>query len=232
MIIYTASHKCYADSVVNHIDPLGQFFQYRLYRHNCVKLTGPEGQTIYIKDLRIIRNVPLENMIIIDNSVLSFAFHLENGIPILPFYSNKDDTEMETLRNYLGKLAKFDNITINNGATFNLRYLLEEAVRESNEPHDDNDEGDDISTAHQSTNTGIVTPIGSSKVATNGKDTKERDSIKHESKKGKTSKTLDKNEIVRTKKGDNLEELKQKKPTRRKSKITNLIYENMEKVKK
>lgn len=231
MIIYTASHKCYADSVVNHIDPLGQFFQYRLYRHNCVKLTGPEGQTIYIKDLRIIKNVPLENMVIIDNSVLSFAFHLENGIPILPFYSNKDDTEMDTLRNYLGKLAKFDNITINNGATFNLRYLLEEAVKESNEPQDDNDEVDDISTAHQNTNTNlVVTPTQVSKVNTNGKATKDRETGKSEVKKVKPSK--DKSDLIRTKKGDNLEESKQKKPTRKKSKITNLILENMENVKK
>ena len=86
------------------------YFKYRLYRHNCVKLNSENG-TIYVKDLRIIKNVPLSNMIIIDNSVLSFAFHLNNGIPILPFYSNKEDYEMVFLKNYLTKLSKYDNLT-------------------------------------------------------------------------------------------------------------------------
>lgn len=126
MIIYTASDQSYADSVINYIDPTKEYFKYRLYRHNCVKLTTENG-TIYVKDLRIIKNIPLKNMVIIDNSVLSFAFHLDNGIPILPFYNNKDDVEIESLKNYLTKLAKCENLTISNGSNFNLRALLEEA---------------------------------------------------------------------------------------------------------
>lgn len=134
MIIYTASDQSYADSVINHIDPTKEFFKYRLYRHNCVKLTTEVGVT-YVKDLRIIRNVPLSNMVIIDNSVLSFAFHLDNGIPILPFYNNKEDVEMESLKNYLSKLSKCENLTISNGSNFNLKSLLQEAKssRESDE---------------------------------------------------------------------------------------------------
>jgi len=128
MIIYTASDQSYADSVVNYIDPTGEFFKYRLYRHNCVEVKlEDQPKPIYVKDLRIIRNVPMENMIIIDNSVLSFAFQLENGIPILPYYQNKDDIEMENLKNYLIKLASCDNLQIHNGANINLRALLDEA---------------------------------------------------------------------------------------------------------
>ena len=44
-------------------------------------------------------------MVIIDNSNLSFAFHLDNGIPILPFYDNKKDNELVTLVNYLNYIA-------------------------------------------------------------------------------------------------------------------------------
>ncbi len=128
MIIYTASDQSYADSVVNYIDPSGEYFKYRLYRHNCVEIKlSDQPKPFYVKDLRIIKNVSLDNMVIIDNSVLSFAFHLENGIPILPYYQNKDDVEMDNLKNYLSKLAKCDNIQVNNGATFNLKALLEEA---------------------------------------------------------------------------------------------------------
>ncbi len=145
MIIYTASDQSYADSVVNYIDPAGEFFKYRLYRHNCVEIKlSDQPKPFYVKDLRIIKNVPLENMIIIDNSVLSFAFHLENGIPILPYYQNKDDVEMDNLKNYLTKLAKCDNIQINNGATFNLKALLEEAESISQRGGEDNSFIEDI----------------------------------------------------------------------------------------
>lgn len=137
LIIFTASDQHYADSVINYIDPTKHYFKYRLFRHNCVKLQTENG-TIYVKDLRIIRNVPLSNMVIIDNSVLSFAFHLENGIPILPYYNNKKDVEMESLCNYLTKLAKYENLTITNGANFNLKALQVEAQQSQDD--EDNDE--------------------------------------------------------------------------------------------
>ena len=134
MIIYTASDQSYADSVVNYIDPTKEFFKYRLYRHNCVEVKLDDmPKPIYVKDLRIIKNVKLEDMVIIDNSVLSFAFHLDNGIPILPYYQNKDDIEMETLKNYLIKLSKCDNLQVHNGANFNLTALLEEAQSQREE---------------------------------------------------------------------------------------------------
>ena len=41
-----------------------------------------------MKDLRIIANRSLKDMVIVDNAVYSFAFQLDNGIPIVPFYSD------------------------------------------------------------------------------------------------------------------------------------------------
>jgi len=125
MIIYTASDQSYADSVISHIDPMNYYFKHRLYRHNCVKVISENGP-IYIKDLRIIKNVKLSDMIIIDNSVLSFAFHLDNGIPILPYYNNKEDNEMIHLKNYLKKLIGAENIALKNGENLNFKRILEE----------------------------------------------------------------------------------------------------------
>lgn len=150
MIIYTASDQSYADSVINYIDPTKEYFKYRLYRHNCVKLTTENG-TIYVKDLRIIKNIPLKNMVIIDNSVLSFAFHLDNGIPILPFYNNKDDVEIDSLKNYLTKLAKCDNLTVSNGSNFNLKALLEEAQNFPKSQETTNDSSDTSQTLKSET---------------------------------------------------------------------------------
>ena len=64
-----------------------------------------ENEQIYVKDLRIFKNIDLKKIIIVDNSALSFAFHLDNGIPILPYYDNKDDVELLTLVNYLNSIA-------------------------------------------------------------------------------------------------------------------------------
>ena len=61
----------------------------RLYRQHCV-----ETNYGLIKDLRIVGNRDLKDMIIVDNSALSFAFHVRNGIPILPFYDDQFDEEL------------------------------------------------------------------------------------------------------------------------------------------
>ena len=109
LIIYTASHQSYADSVLNYLDPKKEIFDLRLYRNNCT-IINFENKIYYIKDLRIFKDVSLKDMVIIDNSVLSFAFHLENGIPILPYYNGEEEIEMQNLCKLLLKLAEYDDI--------------------------------------------------------------------------------------------------------------------------
>ena len=89
---------------MNEIDPTGSLFEYRLYRNNCTQIKV-ENQIYYIKDLRVFKNISLDDIVIIDNSVLSFAFHLDNGIPILPYYSGSDEKEMKCLVQLSEKLA-------------------------------------------------------------------------------------------------------------------------------
>ena len=57
-----------------------------------------------IKDLRIVINKDLKFMIIVDISALSFAFHVKNGIPILPFFDDPFDEELKHLTYYLNCL--------------------------------------------------------------------------------------------------------------------------------
>ena len=44
-------------------------------------------------------------MLIVDNFVYSFAFHLENGIPMVPFFGDKGDNEMIKLIKYLKSIG-------------------------------------------------------------------------------------------------------------------------------
>ena len=86
-MVFTASHKFYADVVLNFLDPTRELIHHRLYREHCYQTE--DG--VYIKDLRIIKNRQLKDVVIIDNAVYSFGFQIDNGIPIIPFYNNKDD---------------------------------------------------------------------------------------------------------------------------------------------
>ena len=79
-----------------------------LFRENCVVTN--EG--VHIKDLRVI-NRDLKDMVLVDNAAYSFGYvikyttyiryQIENGIPIIPFYENKNDSELNTLLQYLKK---------------------------------------------------------------------------------------------------------------------------------
>lgn len=59
----------------------------------------------YIKDLRIIQNRDLKDIIIVDNLVHSFGLQLSNGIPILEFLDNKKDKELVGLESFLKELS-------------------------------------------------------------------------------------------------------------------------------
>jgi len=50
-----------------------------------------EEEGFFVKDLRIFKGIDLKNVMIVDNYVHSFAFHLDNGIPVVPFFGEKDD---------------------------------------------------------------------------------------------------------------------------------------------
>ena len=95
---------------------------FRLYRDSCIKT--PEG--IYIKDLDIIQNRSLKDVIIVDNAVYSFGFHLDNGIPIIPFYStdqNPNDEELLHLIFYIQCIAEAADMREHNRRSFQLKDL-------------------------------------------------------------------------------------------------------------
>lgn len=119
VVVFTASHKFYADVVLDHLDPTGELIQYRLYRDSCYQT----ADGVYVKDLRIIKNRSLKDLVIVDNAVYSFGFQLDNGIPIIPFYNNPEDEELLHLVNYINCLAHFEDIREQNARAFQLREL-------------------------------------------------------------------------------------------------------------
>ncbi len=76
-----------------------------------------------MKDLRVIGNRSMNDMVIVDNSVYSFAFQIDNGIPIIPFYKDPADEEMLHLIYYLNCLANVEDVRVQNRAAFELYKL-------------------------------------------------------------------------------------------------------------
>jgi CTD small phosphatase-like protein 2 len=54
-----------------------------------------------VKDLRVIRNRELKDVVLVDNSVYSFAYQIDNGIPIISYYDDPRDEELVHLIGYL-----------------------------------------------------------------------------------------------------------------------------------
>jgi hypothetical protein len=91
------------------------------------------GGGYYVKDLRIIENRDMKDMVIVDNSVYSFAFQIDNGIPIIPFYNDPNDEEMLHLIYYLTCLANCEDVREQNRAAFEL-YKLANGESQDQEP--------------------------------------------------------------------------------------------------
>lgn len=63
-----------------------------------------------MKDLRVIGNRSLNDMIIVDNAAYSFAFQIDNGLPIIPYYNDKEDRELKHLIEFMKAIAGVSNI--------------------------------------------------------------------------------------------------------------------------
>jgi len=126
IVIYTASDHHYADTVLDFIDKNKEFFKYRLYRRNCKFMKDKFDDKIkfYCKDLEIFEGIDLKDMVIIDNSILSYALQLNNGIPIMPYKDSKNDFELMFLAGYLNSICEFEDLREANKKFIKLEKLV------------------------------------------------------------------------------------------------------------
>jgi len=102
VIVFTASKKQYADTILDFIDPNRELIEARWYRDSCYTTE----EHVYIKDLRIFEDQwDLKDIVLIDNAVHSFGFQVNNGIPMLPFYDYKNDRDMIHTTHFLQTLS-------------------------------------------------------------------------------------------------------------------------------
>ena len=120
IVIFTASVSKYADPLLDLLDK-DNYCSFRLFREHCTMI----GVT-FVKDLNKLGR-DLKDVIIVDNSPLSYSFNKENGIPILTWFSDKNDKELLNLipileflscvndvRDYIKDFVINDNISYEN----------------------------------------------------------------------------------------------------------------------
>ena len=125
VVVFTASQQAYADKVLDVLDPERVFIHHRLYRETCI-FTGE----VYVKDLRVFADRPVEDIVIVDNSAYSFGYQLDNGIPIISWYDDSQDNELQKLVYYLKQLAHCEDPRSLNRKTFHLASFHNDYVRE------------------------------------------------------------------------------------------------------
>ena len=119
IIIFTASTQYYADAIINHIDPENKYISYVLTRKHCMQTKNG----FFIKDLRIIKNRDLKDMVIVDNLLHSFGLQIDNGIPILEFIDYKRDEELKHLERYLNRLYDAEDVRVFNRRELRLKDI-------------------------------------------------------------------------------------------------------------
>jgi len=90
VVVFTASLGKYANPLLDMLDS-ERTVSHRLFRESCVYYDQS-----YVKDLTKLGR-PLEEIIIVDNSPLSYAFQPNNAVPITSWFDDRSDTELKDL---------------------------------------------------------------------------------------------------------------------------------------
>lgn len=104
--VFTAGEQSYADAVLDYLDEHRQIIKHRFYRQHCIQVE----QGMYVKDLRIFKDRNLKDIVIVDNSIISFAFNMDNGVPISGFFRQKNDEELLYMISYLEEVYSFPDV--------------------------------------------------------------------------------------------------------------------------
>ncbi|CAI2373431.1 unnamed protein product [Moneuplotes crassus] len=124
--VFTAAERTYATKIIKHFDPDGQYIKHILSRESCVHVDN-----FYVKDLRIISDRKLEEMVIVDNSIVAFAFNLDNGVPINDFRGDVPlDEELIYMTSYLMDIYHSDDLREANISNFRLSEIQQNARKQ------------------------------------------------------------------------------------------------------
>ncbi|KAL8435666.1 hypothetical protein ACSSS7_002327 [Eimeria intestinalis] len=129
IIAFTAALPEYANPILDTLEEEEKLFDHRLYRRHCCRAprtrsprvdfpSGADSQWsftgevfYYVKDLaHAAPNRDMRRCVLLDNSPVSFAAQMENGIYLRPFCGDPGDDELQFLANMLCQLHKLEDV--------------------------------------------------------------------------------------------------------------------------
>jgi Dullard-like phosphatase family protein len=99
VVVFTSSRQAYADRMLDILDPEKKYIRHRLYRESCLSYKGN-----YIKDLALLGR-DMKKVVLVDNAVPAYAYHVGNGIPIISWFRDPEDRELLDLLPFLESLV-------------------------------------------------------------------------------------------------------------------------------
>lgn len=103
LVIFTASIDKYANPVIDTLDK-NNLTRHRLYREHCTFMYN-----VFIKDLTKLGR-KMEDILILDNSPISYLFQKQNALPIKTWLDDKNDIELYKYLRLLEYLARVDDV--------------------------------------------------------------------------------------------------------------------------
>ncbi|RHY86309.1 hypothetical protein DYB37_010056 [Aphanomyces astaci] len=142
VVVFTASQRVYAETLLDLVDPYHQFISYsksflgsfltnkcdvctyrhRLYRDHCLPVDGN-----YLKDLNVLGR-DLAHVLLIDNSPHAFGYQVTNGVPIESWFTDESDSELLKLLPFLESLLHVDDVRPILAKQFQIQRLIDAAV--------------------------------------------------------------------------------------------------------
>jgi CTD small phosphatase-like protein 2 len=104
--VFTAGTLDYAEPIINYLNTPKKTILGFLHRKNCMETQNG----FFIKDLRIIQNRTLKDIVMVDNLVHSFGLQITNGVPILEFLNNKHDRELQGMEKLLVEASTKEDV--------------------------------------------------------------------------------------------------------------------------
>ena len=113
LCIYSAAEKNYVYDVLSELD-LSQYFSFIFCRDYCINVLNNE-EIIYIKPLSIFEK---NDVLIIDNNLMSFSLNLKNGILVSSFVGVKIDQELFDLIEYIKSIVVNGKLSVDKNEEF------------------------------------------------------------------------------------------------------------------
>lgn len=104
IIAFTSGRQRYAEHIINLIDPEQKYIKALYTRKQCTTLFN-----FFIKDLSIL-DIDLSRAVILDDSLVSFSFHVDNGILIEAWTGDPNDMSLLRMTPFMKDLANSHDI--------------------------------------------------------------------------------------------------------------------------